>query len=439
MSSTHEPALDAAKCPFSSGNGGFLATASLTDPEISAHPNDYYAAMRNQDPVHYDEKLKMYLVSRYEDIQTVLRDHITYSMEEGYKEQYAKGFAAELKEVLIKEGGGFFPDAIMTDPPYHTRIRRLMEGAFSAHRVKQLETEIEAMAAELLDQLADKGQMDAYTEFAIPMTGAIICAQLGLKNLPTETIRRWSHAVTQQIGRMQNREQMLEHAHQICELQNYLIERIHEREAHRTEDMISDLIYARSAEDGDAAALNFTETVSLVRALLIAGNETTATALTNLFYILGSQPDVAKKLQESVDDDRLMTRFVEELLRIEPPVRGLSRMTTKEVELNGKTLPKGAHLLLVYGSGNDDETEFPCPRNFDMNRSNLGRHVAFGGGAHRCVGLALARMEIKVAARQIVKKLDNLKLAIKPEDIQYLPTVATHSIASLPVTYTRRV
>jgi cytochrome P450 len=121
-----------------------------------------------------------------------------------------------------------------------------------------------------------------------------------------------------------------------------------------------------------------------------------------------------------------------------PPIRGLSRLTMKEVQLGGKTLPAGAHLLNVYGSGNHDPAMFPDPLEFNIDRPNLGRHVVFGGGAHRCIGLALARMEVKVVARELIKRIDNIKLDIAPEDIRYTPTVATHTIASLPITFTRR-
>ena len=172
--------------------------------------------------------------------------------------------------------------------------------------------------------------------------------------------------------------------------------------------------------------------------LLIAGNETTATGLGNLLYILATRPELAEEVYEHVDDERYMTRFVEELLRLEPPVRGLSRMTTKEVELGGVTLPKGAHMLNLYASGNDDEAVFECPRQFDMNRKNIVRHVAFGGGVHRCVGLALARMEIKVATREFVRRLKDIKLEIALEDIRYLPTVATRTMASLPLSFSKR-
>jgi cytochrome P450 len=272
-------------------------------------------------------------------------------------------------------------------------------------------------------------------EFAVPLTIAVICEQLGLEKYNATKIQRWSSAVTAQIGRMQNREQMIENARQICELQNFIIGQIRDREANPREDMISDLVHARTADGGK---LGFAEVVSLVRALVIAGNETTATAIGNLLFVLATQPEQARQLHENIDDDRYVTRFVEELLRIAPPVRGLAKMTTRETGARRPEAAKGAHMLVLYASGNDDETQFECPAKFDLNRGNIGLHVAFGVGIHRCIGASLARMEIKVAAREIVKRLDNIRLAVAVEEIPYLPTVATHSIAHLPLTFTRR-
>lgn len=422
------------RCPANAAPETLLAQGSLIDPAISARPTAYYEAMREADPVHYDERLDMYLISRFEDIQQVQRDPLTFSVEHGYKAQYSKGFFEEFREILERDGGGYFPDAIMSDPPYHTRIRRLMDSAFSAHRVRELEPRISAIVGEVIDAMPANGKADAVQDFSVPVTIRVICEQLGIAQYNASKIQSWSLAVTAQIGRMQDREQMIANAREICDLQNFLIAEVRDREANPREDMISDLVHAR-AEGDDNPTLNFAEVVSLVRALMIAGNETTATAMTNLFYILATQPDVADKLRAAGDDDRLLSRFVEELLRIEPPVRGLSRMTTREVEVGGKLLPAGAHLLLMYASANDQPDVFACPRDFDMERSNLGRHVSFGGGPHRCIGLSLARMEIRVAAREIIRRLDDIKLDIDPEDIRYLPTVATHSIEALPITF----
>lgn len=436
MVSISPGAASISRCPANAAPETLLAQGSLIDPAISARPAAYYQAMREADPVHYDERLDMYLISRFEDIQQVQRDPITFSVEHGYKAQYSKGYFEEFREILERDGGGYFPDAIMSDPPYHTRIRRLMDSAFSAHRVRELEPRISAIVGEVIDAMPRDGKADAVQDFSVPVTIRVICEQLGIAQYNAGKIQSWSLAVTAQIGRMQDREQMIANAREICELQNFLIAEVRDREANPREDMISDLVHAR-AEGDDNPTLNFAEVVSLVRALMIAGNETTATAMTNLFYILATQPDVADKLRAAGDDDRLLSRFVEELLRIEPPVRGLSRMTTREVEVGGKLLPAGAHLLLMYASANDQPDVFACPRDFDMERNNLGRHVSFGGGPHRCIGLSLARMEIRVAAREIIRRLDDIKLAVDAEDIRYLPTVATHSIEALPITFRR--
>lgn len=417
-----------------------LESASLTDPIIQARPNDYYWTMRKEDPVHYDEKLGMWLVSRYEDIVTLLRDPETYSDKMGYEAQYASGFFDEFKTILEEEGGGFFPDVIKSDPPEHTRVRRLMEGAFSAHRVKSLEPAITDIVSRLADQVVEKAAsgevIDGVKEFAIPLTIAVICAQLGIEQYNGTKISRWSEAVTAQIGRMQNREQMIENARQICELQNFIIAEMKDRQANPREDMISDLVHATTEEDGQ---LTFAEAVSLVRAMIIAGNDTTATAIGNLLFILATQPEIEQQLHDNLDDDRYVSRFVEELLRYAPPVRGLAKMTTRETELGGQKLPKGAHILVLYASGNDDEAQFNCPREFDLSRNNVAHHVAFGVGIHRCIGASLARMEIKVAAKELLKKARDFKLAIPVEQVAYQPTVATHQIAELPMTLARRV
>lgn len=427
------------RCPVS-GSGDFrLAGVSLTDPEILARPNAFYRALRTEDPVHYDEKLGMWLVSRYEDIVALLRDPETFSDKQGYEAQYASGYFEEFRQILEREGGGFFPDVIKSDPPEHTRIRKLMDGAFSAHRVKTLEPAITRVIVEQVERVADKADrgdaVDGVNDFAVPLTIAVICEQLGISHYNADKIQRWSGAVTAQIGRMQNREQMVGNARQICELQNFIIEQIRDREATPREDMISDLVHARLADGGK---LGFAEVVSLVRALVIAGNDTTATAIGNLLFVLATQPELAKRLHENLDDDRYVNRFVEELLRFAPPVRGLAKMTTRETELGGRKLPKGAHMLVLYASGNDDETQFQCPRNFDVGRGNIGLHVAFGVGIHRCIGASLARMEIKVAARELLMRVGDIALAAPVEEIGYLPTVATHSIEKLPLTFSRR-
>jgi cytochrome P450 len=439
MATQAEAAKVSERLPLSPEEQALLEAGTLSDRAIQARPRPYYAAMRHGDPIHYDKGLNSWLVTRHEDIWAVQSDPVTFSVQHGYSEQQARGMQDEFRQYLRDHGGGYFPDAIMSDPPYHTRIRKLMENAFTAHRVKELEPRITKVVHDLIAGVADKGSCDAVKDIAVPLTIRVIVEQLGLDQGMEDKISRWSVAVTAQIGAMQSRETMLENAAQIAELQNYLIGKMKQRETDPGEDMISDLVHAKvTNEDGTEEKLTFEEAVSLVRATLIAGNDTTATAIGNLFYVLVTKPGMADLLESIIDDERKLNRFVEEHLRNEPPVRALSRLCVKDTVVNGTTIPEGAHMLLVYDSGNDDESVFPEPRKFDIDRPNLGRHVGFGGGPHRCIGLALARMEIKVAAREIVKQLKNMKLAIPESEITYVPTVATHTIESLPITYEKR-
>lgn len=413
-----------------------LLGKSLMEPDILTHPNEYYRALRRDDPVHYDEKSCMYLVSRYEDLRTVTRDPITFSMERAWNRTFATGYFEEFKRILIRDGGGYFPDAIMTDPPYHTRVRRLLQAAFTPRRIKMLEPAIRRLTGDLLDKLATQGRADGVKDFAMPMTIGIMCEQLGLDQVDADKIATWARAFSTIRGN-QSHEQMLEDARHFCDLQNYIIARVRERQAQRREDMISDLIYAREEGD-DNPTLKFEEVVSHTRALVIGGIETIGTALSNLLFLVATNPVIGAKLEESAGEDARCARFVEETLRIEPPARGLFRMTTKEVELGGRRIPENSMLCLLFASGNDDETVFEGARDFDMDRKNLSRHLTFGAETHSCVGIHLARMEVKVAAQEISKRLKNIKLAVPVDEIKYVPTPAMLSIESLPLTFERR-
>lgn len=427
MSSTTPGQPPTSGCP--------LHGMTLADPRVLAHPNNFYRALREEKSVYLDPKIGMYLVSRHGDIQTVLRDPVTFSAELGIEEQQHQAFSAEMNEIIVRDGGGIIPNVVFTDPPKHTRIRSLMEKAFTAHRVNGLEPAITDIADRLIERFANAGQCDGMKDFAVPMTVQVICEQLGVSHFDADKIQRWSLASTARIGRMGTREEMLAHARDICDKQNYLGALVRERQLTPREDMISDLVQAKL---DDGSTLTFEEVMSITVSLLTAGNETTTTAMGNMLFVLATQPELTKKVYDNVEDSRFLSRFVEELLRIEPPVRGMPRVTTREVELGGSVLPKGAPLLLLFAAANDDETVFQTPRSFDLDRNNTIKHVSFGGGAHRCVGSALARAEIKIATREIVRRLEQIKLAIPADQLSYLPTVATRTIAKLPLTFRSR-
>jgi cytochrome P450 len=236
---------------------------------------------------------------------------------------------------------------------------------------------------------------------------------------------------------MQTREDMLQNAREMCDLQNFIIRYIEAREREPREDMISDIVHAELA-DGENPRLSRYEQISTIRGFLIAGNDTTATAITNLLLILATEPGLAERLYPQVDDERVMMRFVEEVLRLQPPVHGLFRTAMKDVELGGTLVPAGAQLCILYASANDDESRFPDPRRLDIDRPNVGASLTFGSGIHKCVGIALARMEIKVAAQEFIRRLKDIRLAMPVEELTYLPTLASQTIERLPLTFSRR-
>jgi len=427
------------KCPVASEDITLSGSESRLDPEIRNDPFPFYRAIREQNPVYYDPKLDVYLVSRYEDCLAVLRDPITFSLEHGYQDRWATGFVDELAEIMSRDGGGFVRDIIACDPPEHTRLRKLIEKAFTTHRVKELEPRIRQIVVDLLEPLAERGYADGINDIGTPITARIICEQLGFdyEEVGLERIKNWTGALLAQMGRMQTHDEFLENAREICDMQNYIIPIMREREAEPREDMISDLVHAQ-LNDEQNPTLSFEEKVSTIRALLIAGNDTTAAAIANLMLILALQPDLAEQLYESADNERLVTRFVEEVLRLEPPAHGLYRTAMKDVELGGTRIPAYSQICILFASANDDEKQFPCPRDLDVNRANVASNLTFGAGIHRCIGAALSRMEIKIAAQEIIKRLDNIQLAIPVDEISYLPTLATQTLERLPLTFSRR-
>jgi len=413
-----------------------LEDATLADEAVLQNPFPFYELLRENDPVHYDKVLNAWLVSRYSDVRTVLLDADTWSMERGWSTNYAHGFLDEFVAILKRDGGGFFPDVIMTDPPRHTRVRKLMEQAFTAHRVKSLEGAITQRVVRFIDALPPSGEIDGINDLALPLTIDILAEQLGIPHAYQSRIERWTLALSAQVGRMQNREEMQRNAADICEMQRYIIAMIEERRQAPTADLVSDLVHARNPGEDDPV-LDFAELVACTRALIGGGSETTANGIAGLLLMLATRPEAAAQLHTGLADNRVVNRFVEEALRLSPPPRALSRVATRDTELGGVKIPENAQVLIMFASANHDPRQFADPEAFDIERPNLIGHVTFGAGIHRCVGLALARMEMAVVAREVSRHLD-IRLAIPVEDIAYIPSTSNHSMQRLPLTYAKR-
>lgn len=416
---------------------GKLDQYSLSDKHTLGCPFDYYDAMRRDDPVHFDEKAGVYILSRYEDVQKALAQPLVFSSGLGFQAQARAEYSAEIDAYYAREGLPELVNVVTSDPPYHTRIRSLMDKAFTAHRVASMEGYIREVADELIDSFIDEGQVEFVRQFAIPFPIFIIADQLGVPRADFLSFRRWSDATVEPLGRQLSKDRAIWCAEQTVEMWHYLAERFEERRATPSDDMISDLVHAR-IDDPDDPTLSPMELFQVVRALIVAGNETTTTAIGNGMLTLARNEALVEHLYTAQDDDRTFSRFCEEVLRLESPVQGLPRITTEDVELGGVRIPQGALVFLGYGSANRDETKFTCPEQFDVGRKNVGQQLAFGGGIHRCIGAMLARMEIKVASQQIVKRIKGIDLSVPESQLSYTPSMLVRALTALPLTIVRR-
>ena len=240
-------------------------------------------------------------------------------------------------------------------------------------------------------------------DLALPMAIAFSIEQLQVDDLDMSTIKRWGSAYLSQFSLTNTREDMIRAAHELCEMQNYLIALVRRRMQTPEDDMLSDII---RADTPDEEPLSFEELVATARALLINTHDSMSTAFTNILFKVATDTAIAQQFYEAADDDSQMGRFIEELMRLEPPVRALSRVTTEPVTLGDTQLPEGAHLLILFASANDDEAVFECPRQFDSGRINIRKSLTFGAGAHLCLGISLARMQLLVAAKQTARRIE---------------------------------
>jgi cytochrome P450 len=410
---------------------------SFGDRNTIACPYDYYKAMRLEDPVHFDEIAGSYIVSRYEDIKQALAQPLIFSSGLGFKNQKRQDFSDEIDEFYRSKGLPKFEIIVNSDPPYHTRIRSLMEKAFTAHRVATMEGYISDIANILIDGFIGEGEIDFVARFAMPLPIYVIADQLGIPRSHFREFKRWSDASVAPLGRQLDRERALWCAEQTVEMWHYINARIEERRAAPFDDMIYDLVHAR-IDDPENPVLTRLELFEVVRSLIVAGNETTTTAIGNGMLVLLKDPDLVEKLLATIDDDRMFSRLTEEILRLEAPVQGLPRMTTQDTELAGCKIPKGSLVYLGYASGNRDAAKFDDPDGFSLERKNAGQHLAFGSGIHRCIGAMLSRMEIKVAMRLLIKRLDRMKLTIPESELVYTPSMVIRPLVSLPMSFTKR-
>ena len=372
-------------------------------PEQLADPYPTYAAARAEEPVFYSEAHGLWVVTRYDDVIQVLRDHESFSSQNAVRSSLEPP-PPEVAAVL-SEGYALTPTLTDADEPVHGRLRGMVNRAFTHKRVRELEPAIHEATRELIDSFAADGRVDLIERFAWPLPLIAIGDILGVPRRDLDDLHTWSYHWLKLLQATDPVEQQVEYARSVVRMQRYFMKALEGRVREPRDDLMSALLDARVQDESE---LTLTEAMRVPMNLVIAGHVTVTRAIRNSVVLLLDHPDQLALLR---DDPEVAANAVEELLRMESPAQGLFRTTTRAVAVGGVTLPKGARVMVHYGSANRDEARFPEAANVDLRRDGVIKHVAFGKGIHTCVGAPLARAELRIALPELLRRLPGLRLA----------------------------
>jgi len=296
---------------------------------------------------------------------------------------------------------------VMNDPPTHYRLRKISETAFTPKAIRSQRPLIEKVTNDLLDQLEDKDEVDLIAEFALPLPIAMIAAIIGIPNEGSVKFNQWSGDLLRGFDQSVDSYDTVKQAMQSQdEVKEYLTAIIREREANPQDDIISIMLEARDNDD-EEMYMTDDEIIANIILLLIAGHETTVNLIGNTMYSLLTHPDQYDELKQNPE---LLSNTIEESLRFDTPIVTIPRRASEDVELAGKQIKKGDHLMMMFYTANLDENIFEDPLTFDIHRENSKQHLSFGQGIHYCLGAPLARAEAEIAFGEIMKRFPDMSL-----------------------------
>jgi len=378
-------------------------TADWLSQEFLADPYPHYAAMRETDPVHFDESRGSWLLFRYSHVEPALRDNERFSAEQ-------------------QPGGSM----LVTDPPNHTRLRTLVSKAFTVRTVSGLAPRIEHLVDELLNAAAARGEMDAIADFAYPLPITVIAEMLGVEAERRDFFRTASQKIAVAMGPITDAQTAFRAIEGRNELIAYFEELIPKRKADPRDDVLSALVQAEDRGD----SLTHGELLAMLLLLLVGGHETTVNLIANGLLALLRNPD---KLEQLRTESGIEKRAVEELLRYDAPVQYSGRVAKHDIEIGGKHIRAGDGVRMIIGSANRDPAAFGDPDRLDLTRDSHA-HVAFGAGVHFCLGAQLARLEGQIALAATVRRFPKLRLAT--DELRWRPAPVLRGLEALPVSLT---
>jgi pimeloyl-[acyl-carrier protein] synthase len=389
---------------------------NIWDPEFRANPYPHYDPLLAGPPPIVDAgPMKFALVARYADVTAGLRDH----------EHLSSMQPAPPPEQVYEGRFKGARNMLGSDPPQHSRLRRLVSRDFTPRRIRELEPRIREIAKDLLDKVEAKGQFDLMADIANVLPVTVIAEMLGVPPELNARFKRWSDTIIGGDNRMPGMPPPPELVRAIDELGDYFTDEIERRRSHPGPDLVSALVAAHDEGEVMSAA----DLLSFITLLLLAGNETTTNLIGNGTLALGRNPDQFDALKRN---PAMLPRAIEEMLRYDGPVQSTVRFAKEAVSLGGTEIPAGALALKIVAAADRDPAQFKDPDKFDITR-DPNEHVAFGEGIHFCIGAPLARMEARITFETMLERFPRLRLkdpAMKPV---YKGSYFLRGLESLPL------
>lgn len=359
------------------------------------------AWLRTNQPVRWVPEHNCWLVSSRELVHQVVSNHDTFSNSFG-RVVRGRVHLSEHARTILAEGWPPRDTLFTVDPPVHRRHRSVVNRAFSAHRVAGLEAAIKAIAADLVRSLPVGRPVDIVPTLAVPLPMTVIGDQLGVPRDDLSQVKVWSDAVARELsGLVANSSEQEELSRQAVAFQRYFVSLVADRRRHPRNDVMSDLVTAvwSDPHGGDDHGFDDAEVLAFLQQFLVAGNETTTSAIAALIMRLAAEPELQAEVR---DHPEQLEALVEEVLRLDSPIQAMWRVAKVDTELGGVVVAAGDLLLVRYLAANHDPDHHPTPEACRLDRRRPRDHLAFGAGIHFCAGAALARMEIRIAAEQLL-------------------------------------
>jgi len=404
---------------------------SFSQPDVQSDIGPF-AKRLLEERVYIDPITNLAVVSHYEDIAYVSAHPELFSnrMSTRPSAKSKEGAAQELKLVQRYAERGFLPfDTLVTnDPPSHTSYRKIVDKIFTPATVQKFEAEIRTIVDELIDEIGPKGSADMMADFSIKVPLFFIMSHLGVDRSNWRRVKTWADTAIESINPTIDPDRELEIADIQIEMQQFINASATTFEANPAPTILSLLQHAEvDGERLDRAAL-----VNIASQIFVAGHETTGGLIGNGLYMLLNDPALMQRLKAEPDK---VSAFVEEVLRVNPPIPHRIRLVAQDTELHGVKLKAGSMLLMSLISGNLDPDKFTDPDEVSLDRRNGRQHLTFGQGIHYCIGNIVARAEARIAFQQVLARLPNIKLDETAPPPKWALSFQAHTLANLSVTF----